>query len=392
MNILYDSNMLHGKTLFSRLGKAKPCAGRTLTNADLQETDLLFIRSTCKLTPELLRNTPVKFVGSGVAGTDHIDFDGLRPLRIKVESAPGCNAESVADWFISALLAIGERQHQTWAGKTLGIVGVGHVGKIVERFAKEALGMKCLLCDPPRQEREFPPDKFITLDEMLPQCDVITFHTPLTYEGKYATAGLFSGARVRKLKPGAVLFNLARGPICDNALIATMLEMGLLSDAVIDCWEGEPDYAPELAAAAAIVSPHIAGHAYEGRADGTYQVYEAACHFLGESVGKKPAYPKAPHPKLAIDCTAKSDEAVLREVTKYCCDTEAETQRFRGAFSPNTEERRAAFDRLRKTVLHRRLFSATTLTLTNATPQLIRKLQVLGFSISKRATTLQKGL
>ncbi len=384
MKILYDSNMLHGKALFSRLGSAKPCDGRHLTREDLKDAEMLFVRSTCTLNANLLAGSSIKFIGSGVAGTDHIDFEALKRLGIHVESAPGCNAESVADWFVASLLAIGEKQKCSWAGKTLGVVGVGHVGKIVARFAEEALDMKVLLCDPPRQEREYPPDRFISLDDMLPQCDVITFHTPLTKDGPHATVGLFSGPRVRKVKPGAVLFNLARGPICDNALISTMLDMGLLSDAVIDCWEGEPDYSPELAASATLTSPHIAGHAYEGRADGTYMVYASACKYLGIDVGAKPRYPKAPYAKITLHCEGRSDEACLREATRLCCDIDAEHARFKGAFSPLSEQRKVAFDSLRKSVLHRRLFSATSLTLQGATPTLARKLKVLGFKVSEK--------
>lgn len=385
MKILYDRNMAHGKSLFGRLGDARPCDGRALTRRDLADTDLLFVRSTCKLDADLLAGTPVRFVGSGVAGTDHIDFEALRRLGITVATAPGCNAESVADWFVSALLTLGAESGNTWAGKTLGVVGVGHVGSIVARFAEDALGMNVLRCDPPRKEREYAASDFVDLDALLPQSDVITFHTPLTDEGPDATRGLFSGPRVRLTKPGAVLFNLARGPVCDNALLAAMATTGLLSDLVIDCWEGEPDYSPELAALATLASPHIAGHAYEGRADGTYAVYKAACDFLGVPAGRRPAYPAPAVPRLTLDCAGRSDEAVLHAATAACCDTRAEDARFRAAFSPSPQGRREAFDRLRKTVLHRRLFSATTLVLNGASPDLIRKLRVLGFRIGRKA-------
>ncbi len=385
MKLLYDRNMAHGKTLFARLGDASPCDGRVLTKADLGDTELLFVRSTCKLNADLLAGTKVRFVGSGVAGTDHIDFEALRRLGITVATAPGCNAESVADWFVSALLTLGARGRTTWAGKTLGVVGVGHVGKIVARFAEEALGMRILRCDPPRKEREYAASDFVELDTLLPLSDVITFHTPLTREGPDKTVGLFSGPRVRLTKPGAVLFNLARGPVCDNALLATMAETGLLSEVVVDCWEGEPDYSPELAAMAAIASPHIAGHAYEGRADGTYAVYQAACDFLGVPAGRRPAYPAAPVPRLTLDCAGLSDEAVLHAATSACCDTLAEDARFRAAFSPLSEGRRAAFDSLRKTVLHRRLFTATTVVPVGATAEQIRKLKALGFRIGRKS-------
>lgn len=389
--LLFDRNMLLGDQLFPRLGKAKAVEGRSLTAKDLKKTDLLFVRSTCKLTRALLEGSPVRFIGSGVAGTDHIDFDALREQAITLATAPGCNAESVANFVVAALLSIGERQHRSWEGATLGIIGVGHVGSIVKRFAEEALGMKTLCCDPPRvDDGDFLARDFVPYEEVLAQADVLTFHTPLIKEGKYKTLGLFSGPIVRKVKPGAVLLNFARGPICDNALLTTMLNAGLLSNAAIDCWEGEPDYSADLAALACLTTPHIAGHAYEGKADGTVQVYREACNFLEVDPGKIPAYPPAPVSELTIDCADKTAEEVLRIAVKATCDIEGDTRRFRAAYSDDPEVRRANFDALRKDYPLRRHFSATTLYLSNATPTLEQRLAALGFIVkpaqAKKAT------
>ena len=382
MNILYDRNMVLGEALFPRLGKAKAIEGRSLTAKDLAKTDLLFIRSTCRVNEDLLQNTPVRFIGSGVVGTDHIDFAATRARGIQVAAAPGCNAESVADYVIAALLVIGERQQRSWQGATLGIVGVGHVGRLVWKFAEQALGMKVIGCDPPRQEDgDFMARDFIAYEQLLEQADVITFHVPLNKEGPHKTVGMFAGPIVRKVKPGAVLLNFARGPVCDNALVATMLGAGLLSDAAIDCWEGEPDYSPELAAVAALTTPHIAGHAYEGKANGTLQVYQAACAFLGKDPGDTPTFPPADVATLTIDCTDKSDEAVMRIAVRATCDIEGDTARFRAAFDGNVDRRKANFDALRKNYPFRRLFSATTLTLLNPSPTIEAKLTALGFQV-----------
>lgn len=388
MNILYDRNMMLGDALFPRLGRAKAIDGRTLTRADLEGCDLLFVRSTCRLTRELLEGTSVRFVGSGVAGTDHIDFAALRDLGIPVATAPGCNAESVADFVIAALLALGERQGRTWEGATLGVVGVGHVGSIVKRFAEEALGMRVLGCDPPRKAAgDWQARDFVSLEELLPQADVITFHTPLDA----TTRGLFSGPIVCKTKPGATLLNFARGPVCDNALLATMLSAGLLSDAAIDCWEGEPSYSPELAALAALATPHIAGHAFEGRANGTLAVYQAACDFLGiDPPGEPPAPPPAPVPEVTIDCSGKGDEQCLRLAVRAACDIEGDTARFRAAYAADLPTRRANFDALRRTYPHRRLFPATTVRLAHPSATLPAKLTALGFVVEEAKPTPAK--
>ena len=384
MKILYDKNMVLGDELFARLGEATAIEGRTLKSEALTDVDLLFIRSTCRVNEALLSDTSLRFIGSGVVGTDHIDFNATRARNIQVVAAPGCNAESVANYVIAALLVIGERQKRSWQGATLGIVGVGHVGRLVWKFAEQALGMKVIGCDPPRQEQgDFAARDFISYESLIEQADVITFHVPLTPDGPHKTVGMFSGPIVRKVKPGAVLLNFARGPVCDNALVATMLGAGFLSDAAIDCWEGEPDYSPDLAAVAALTTPHIAGHAYEGKANGTIAVYQAACKFLGVEPGELPAFPPAPVPELEIDCAGKTDEAVMRIAVQATCDIEGDTARFRASFDSDVTKRKANFDALRKHYPFRRLFSATTLILQHASPELEQKLLSIGFQIQK---------
>ena len=372
MNILYDRNMTLGEALFPRLGRAVPVEGRTLSQSDLAGCDLLFVRSTCRLGRDLLEGTPVRFVGSGVAGTDHIDFEALLALGIPVVSAPGCNAESVADYVVAALLHLARRQGRSWRGTTLGIVGVGHVGSFVKTFAEEALGMKTLCCDPPRKETGDPAAQdFLTFEEILPRVDVLTFHTPLTDDGPYPTRRLFDDAAAEKLKPGATLLNFARGPICDNALLLRLLEEGRLADAAIDCWEGEPHISPALAARAALATPHIAGHAYEGRANGTLAVYRAACDFLGRPAGDTPPFPPAPIPELALDCRGRALDDLLAEAVLATCDICGDSRRFKADPS--------AFDAQRRTVPHRRLFSGTTLRLAGAAPETAAAFQALGF-------------
>lgn len=381
LKILYDRNMLLGETLFARLGKAEAVDGRTLSPKAAAACDLLFIRSTCRPDAAWFTEKAPRFIGSGVAGTDHLDIPALRAAGIQVATAPGCNAESVADYVIAALLVIARRQNRSWQGATLGIVGVGHVGSIVKRFAEEALGMRTLCCDPPRKDAgDWQARDFTDLETVLRESDVITFHTPLNEDGPYKTRGLYAGAQARITKPGAVLLNFARGPVCDNALLSTMLEMGLLSDAAIDCWEGEPDYLADLAAQACLVSPHIAGHAYEGKANGTVAVYRAACDFLGvEPETDDLVFPPSPAAFIRIDCRDKTDEAILREAVLPACDIEGDTARFRAAYDSDETTRRANFDALRKHYPHRRLFTATTVELVHPSETVERKLQALGF-------------
>lgn len=383
LKILFDRNMLLGEKLFPKLGRAKAVDGRTLTAAEAAACDLLFIRSTCRPDAAWFAKKGPRFIGSGVVGTDHLDLPALQAAGIRVATAPGCNAESVADYVMASLLVIGRRQNRSWEGATLGIVGVGHVGSIVKRFAEEALGMRTLCCDPPRKDNgDWQARDFVDLETVLRESDVITFHTPLNEDGPYKTRGLYAGAQARITKPGAVLLNFARGPVCDNALLATMLEMGLLSDAAIDCWEGEPDYLADLAAKAVLASPHIAGHAYEGKANGTVAVYRAACEFLDVAPELDDLrFPPPPVEVIRLDCRGKSDDALLYEVVSVACDVEGDTARFRAAYDSDETARRQNFDALRKNYPHRRLFSATMVELLHPSDTIERKLRALGFQI-----------
>lgn len=394
LKILYDRNMVLGDILFPKLGKATAIDGRTVTAKEAAACDLLFIRSTCRPEMQWFEKKAPRFIGSGVVGTDHLDIPALQAAGIRVATAPGCNAESVADYVIASLLVIGKRQSRSWEGATLGIVGVGHVGSIVKRFAEEALGMRTLCCDPPRKDNgDWQARDFVDLETVLRESDVITFHTPLNEDGPYKTRGMYAGPQARMTKPGAVLLNFARGPICDNALLATMLEMGLLSDAAIDCWEGEPDYLADLAAKACLVSPHIAGHAYEGKANGTIAVYRAACDFLDvEPELDDLPFPPPPVETIRINCREKTDEACLYEAVLPACDVLGDTARFRAAYDSDEAIRRTNFDALRKNYPHRRLFTAVTVELVNPSEMIERKLQSLGFKtvIAKTKATPKK--
>lgn len=377
MNIICDPNLLMSESLFSHLGDVTMIEGRELTHEDVLQADMLIIRSTAKITPSLMEGSHVSFIGSGVIGIDHLDKSYLAERNIPWVSAPGCNAESVADYFITALLSLGQMNKMTWEGKTLGIVGVGHVGTAIWHRAK-ALGMHIIGCDPFKSE-----EGYVDFDELLAQSDVVTFHTPLTTDGPYPTYHLFSGARVRKVKPGAVLINMARGSVIESEITCAAIDHGFLSDVIIDCWEGEPDWHAELSSRAFLATPHAAGHAYEGRLNGTLAVYRAACDFLGQDSGEIPALPIPPVPTIEMDVAGLADEDVLYRLTSQVCDIEGDSRRFRSAFSSVPEERRLAFDNLRKNYPMRRLFAATTVTLHHATDALHQKVSGIGFQINR---------
>ena len=133
---------------FASLGKLTLLPGRSIKSSDLHNTNVLLIRSITRVDHTLLEGTPVEFVGSASAGVDHIDEPYLKARNIGFTSAAGSNANSVAEYVLASLLFLGKQQGVSLKGKTIGIIGVGNIGKLVKHKV-EALGMLPVLHDPP---------------------------------------------------------------------------------------------------------------------------------------------------------------------------------------------------------------------------------------------------
>lgn len=381
MKIVCDDNMPFAREAFETLGEVTLKNGRAITQEDVRDAELLVTRSTTKVNADLLDNSAVRFYGSGVIGTDHIDIPYLESRRIVWTAAPGCNAESVATYITAALLWLGGRCGFTLEGKTIGVVGVGNVGKRVCRHAA-ALGMRVLANDPPRQRdpSDLDAKAFVPLETILAEADIITCHVPLTKNGADATFHLFGAAQFTKMKQGAIFINAARGAVVDTDALLAALERNI-AHTVIDCWEGEPAYRPDLLACADLATPHIAGHAYEGKVNGTAIVYRRACEFLGVAAEYPFTLPEPPVPVWRADAAGRADEAVLRELVLAVYDIEADSQQLKASCKEDAAARAAAFDALRSRYPMRREFASTRVSLQNASARLLDKVRGLGFQI-----------
>ncbi|HAU5546408.1 TPA: 4-phosphoerythronate dehydrogenase PdxB [Proteus mirabilis] len=280
MKILVDENMPYAQQLFCQLGEVKAVPGRPLPIEELDDTDALMVRSITKVNASLLAGKPVKFVGTATAGFDHVDTAWLEQQKIAFSSAPGCNAIAVVEYVFSALMVFAEQEGFQLTDKTVGIVGVGNVGG---RLAKRlrALGVNVLLCDPPRADRG-DDEQFHSLETLLKQAYILTFHTPLNKSGRYNSYHLINESNLDILPEGRILINASRGEIIDNAALLSALNQGKKLRVVLDVWEPEPDLSLELLNKVDIATPHIAGYTLEGKARGTTQVYEAYCDFIGQ--------------------------------------------------------------------------------------------------------------
>ncbi len=247
-----------------------------ITPEAVRDADALITRTRTRCDSALLDGSKCRFVATATIGTDHIDFDYCRSHGITVVSAPGCNAPAVAQYVFASVLRLVDRPLESY---TMGIVGVGHVGSIVEKWA-HCLGMKVKVCDPPRRDAEGDP-RFVSLDEIAATCDIVTFHTPHTLDGLYPTHHLAGKEFFEAVRHCDILVNSARGPIVDTLALISAIDGGKIGHAVIDCWEGEPDISLPLLERVDIATPHIAGYSIEGKKRASHAVADALCRYFG---------------------------------------------------------------------------------------------------------------
>jgi erythronate-4-phosphate dehydrogenase len=379
--IVADENIPCVREAFSHLGEIRSLPGRVMRREALQDAELLLVRAVTPVNAGLLAGTLVRFVATATIGTDHVDLEYLQKRGIAFASAAGSNANAVAEYVIAALLHHLVRHNLSLTQLTLGIVGAGNIGSRVAKMAA-GLGMKVLLNDPPlaRQMRD---EKFLPLDALM-DADIVTLHTPLTFAGADATFHLFDAERLRKMKPGSVLINTCRGPVVDNAALKKNLQSRHLSAAILDVWENEPAIDPELLRLVEIGTPHIAGYSLDGKLNGTYQIYRAACEFLGVTPQWRieDVLPSISEPVLAWQPEGGNDEASLQKIVQRAYDIMADDRRLRESLTMGGDERRSHFDRLRRDYAVRREFHNYALSLSTDALALSKQLAAIGFRLS----------
>jgi D-3-phosphoglycerate dehydrogenase len=220
----------------------------------------------------------LRVVGRHGAGLDTVDIPAATRLGVAVVHAPGSNSQAVAEHALMMMLVCAKRTLQIdkatrsgdWGarggarnielgGKTLGIVGIGNVGRRVAKFAG-AIGMKVLAYDkyvPADEIRRRGAEPVASLEALLPQVDVLTCHTPLTDE----TRGMINDKTLALMKDGAIYVNTSRGPVQQERALFEALTRGKLAAAGIDVWEEEPTSRdnPVLNLPNVVVSSHVAG-------------------------------------------------------------------------------------------------------------------------------------
>ncbi len=345
MKIIADQNMPLVEELFAEFGDIELLPGREICAADLLGADLLLVRSVTQVNQQLLADSNVKFVGSATIGTDHVDRDYLHAAGIEFAHAPGCNAEAVVQYDLSAIC----RLMPDWQAKTIGIVGCGNVGsRLYKRLL--ALGVNCVVYDPFLDVDSVP--DLVDFDTLIGS-DIICLHTPLTSDGEYPTYHLFDAEVLARLKPDCLLINAGRGAVIDNKALYAAFKEGLSAQVVLDVWEPEPLVDVNLMPFVAIGTPHIAGYSLEGKIKGTHMVFEAFKQWAGMTSGTD--YTAAPEEGRHLLAADDLNQGIVA-----CYDVSQDSRRMADAMQnlePGSSAIAKAFDQLRRDYPVRREFS-----------------------------------
>lgn len=254
--------------------------------------DALIVRSATKVKGELLAKAKkLRVIGRAGEGLDNIDFEQAKKQGITVVNTPHVSYLSVAELAIGYILALAkgivqgtnslragkwEKEKLTGIevnGKALGVIGCGYIGKAVERIAM-SLGMKIL----PVEECVY--DRFVPLDEMLPEADFVTIHVPLTPKSKH----MISAKEFDMMKNGVMIIDCSRGGVVDQEALYQVLVSGKVKAAAIDVFEEEPPKNSKLLTLDNVIAtPHIGAQTEESQLKAGIQIAKRVIETLEKS-------------------------------------------------------------------------------------------------------------
>lgn len=373
MKIIIDDKIPYIKGAFEPFAEVVYLPGSKTSPEDVRDADALITRTRTICNEALLSGSSVRFIATATIGFDHIDPVYCAKAGIAWTNAPGCNAGSVGQYIAAALFHWATVNKIMLRGKNLGIIGVGHVGSVVENFCR-ILGMNILLNDPPRERREGS-GIFVSLETIKKEADIITLHVPLTMEGEDATCRMIDASFLGGLGKRPLLINSCRGEVTDSSAVAASLKTGILSGYIADCWENEPDIDHEFLGICHLGTPHIAGYSKDGKANGTRMSVRALSRFFNLGIDDwQPQNIEPPRNTLIeIDGTGKDGEEIIAEAVTATYDIKADDLALRKA--PNL------FEKLRGDYPVRREFGAYTVKASHVFSETLDKLQKAGFNI-----------
>ena len=233
----------------------------------LEGFDAWVLRTVTKVNPKTVPSLPkeLKFIGSASAGTDHIDMEYLSQNHIQFDHSPGCNANAVAEYVLTSMLAWCASTRRELTNHKIGIIGMGHTGGALAKKL-QAIGVSYAGYDPPKALRE---ESFRSCHlDTLKDCDILSFHLPYIDQGRYPTHHFIPD--ILSLSPKhKLIINAARGGIIKEDYLLRHNELNSLSNKkvsfVLDVWETEPVPNKALVNQAFIATPHIAGYSKQAK-------------------------------------------------------------------------------------------------------------------------------
>jgi erythronate-4-phosphate dehydrogenase len=379
MRIVADDKIPFLKGVLEKYAEVTYLPGNQITNQDLLSKDALLIRSVTICNEDLLKNTSIKLIATATIGDDHIDKEFCDQHNIRYINAKGCNTEAVVQYFTAGLLKIAGDNDINLLNKTIGIIGVGNIGKRIKEVS-DLLGMNVLLNDPPRKRLEGT-DEFVGLEEIKEIADIITLHVPLSFGGKDKTFHLFNHEFFSSLQKPVILINTSRGAVIDTIALKDAVEEGKVANCCLDVWESEPDIDEELLEMVDIATPHIAGYSLEGKANGTAMVVNEVSDFFNFEI--KDWYPHISpgiH-KLELNCSNFSDHEVIQKLFSEVYPIDRDDEKFRK--NPGN------FEILRREYNYRSENQNYLLRLAGASDKILQVFSGLGFQLNKSVTNFE---
>jgi len=373
VKILIDDKIPYIHGAFESVAEVVYLPGSKTTPEITKNVDAIVTRTRTICNEKLLAGSSVKFIATATIGYDHIDTDYCESVGISWTNAPGCNSKSVEQYIASTIMVLAERNDWNLSEKTIGVVGVGNVGSKVARICK-IFGMKVLLNDPPRERAEGS-DKFVSLETIQNEADIIALHVPLNMKGEDATYHLGNESFLKSLKKKPVLINSCRGEVTETQSVKEALKSGRISAFICDCWENEPDIDLELLSLTEIATPHIAGYSKDGKANGTLMSVQAISKYFGLGLEKwMPSGVEQPkEPVLELDGSGMTEQQIISKAILYTYDIRNDDANFRNDI--------AHFEQLRGDYPTRREFPAFTIIASNIDNQTQIKLKKMGFNV-----------
>ncbi len=269
MKILIDDAIPFVRGAFEPFCRVEYLAAKSFTPQRVKDATALIIRTRTRCDAALLQGSSVQYIATATIGFDHIDLQYCAQNGIGVSTSAGCNARGVLQWLSAVLAKLSAAEGWRPSDKCIGIVGVGHVGSLVEQYARH-WGFRVLCCDPARGAREG--GDFISFESLAQNSDIITLHTPLDD----STRHMINSESLKLISPQTIIINSSRGEVVDTE---ALLKAG--NPFVMDVWEGEPHINVEALARAQVATPHIAGYSLQGKANATTMAVRGVARALG---------------------------------------------------------------------------------------------------------------